>query len=223
MYQQNSMASGAKWFFWLTMVVLTIVFALGFNIKDAKWLNGQIASATANQMNIATDIEKQKAELDLQILRKQTELKIAEDIQAAEFKAQQQQQVLDDQAVISAQKADFRRNLYSTVNLGVTALMIALAVGVCALSINIGIGLHKILSAKAQVGQLTISSNSRANRVHHQPSSAAQLARQREQQERRRLIQMRRTNQFFKESTPIWPNDNGNSESMDPGSHYRLG
>lgn len=221
MYQQNSMASGAKWFFWLTMVVLTIVFALGFNIKDAKWLNGDVASATANQMNAATDIERQKDELELQILRKQTELKIAEDIQAAEFNAQQQRQMLEDQARTNAQKADFRRALYGTVSLGIVALMAALAIGLCILAVFAGTGLHKILVAQAQAVQFTVGPHSKVQ-VRRQPSLAAQLARQREQQERSRIIRRRQGIQILKESKPLWPDDSGNTERIDPGSYHRL-
>jgi hypothetical protein len=70
----NNHATGAKWFFWLAIVVLAVVFALGFNVKDAKWLNRQIASATAEQMILTTEVERQKEELDLQLLKSQTEI-----------------------------------------------------------------------------------------------------------------------------------------------------
>ena len=115
---QNGMATGAKWFFWLAIVILVGSFALGFNIKDAKWLNGKIASATAEQMNVATDVERQKADLDLQVLRSQTEIQIAQQKQQAEYEAAKQQQELNASNLANAQKANFRNALYNTLNFG---------------------------------------------------------------------------------------------------------
>jgi hypothetical protein len=223
MYQPNSFSSGAKWLFWLVIVILGIVFALGFNLKDAKWLNGEIASATAEQMNVTTDIERQKSDLALQILKNQTELQIARDMQQAEYETAQQQHELNALMVADTQKAHFRSSLYNTINIGLIALMIATSMVLAIFGINLSFGLRKIVSVKAQVAKPDRSSTIAVKKYYHQPSLAAQQARQREKQERERQIQAKRTHQIFKNSKAIWSADDGKADELTPGNYPWIG
>jgi hypothetical protein len=216
---QNGIATGAKWFFWLAIVILAGVFALGFNVKDAKWLNGQIASATAEQMNVATDVERQKAELDLQLLKTQTEIQIAQQKQQAEFEAAKQQRELNALTLAETQKADFRNGLYNTLNIGFMALMVASSIALSALGINASFGLRKILSVKAEILQPSKVYTPIASKNHRQLSIAAQQAREREKQDREKQLQAERFNQMLKNSKAIWPSDDGKSEELVPGNY----
>ena len=220
MYQPSNPATGAKWLFWLAIIILVAVFALGFNVKDAKWLNGKIASATAEQMSIATDIERQKSELNLQILRNQTELQIAREKQQAEFNNLQKQQELNSLVIADTQKADFRASLYNTISLGLMTLMIAICIVLGSLGIAASFGLHKILLAKAHLAQFTQTSTTITMKSrHHQPSSAAQIARQRERQERENQIKAKRNSRIFTGSKTIWPSDDGKANDLIPGNY----
>jgi hypothetical protein len=219
MYNQNGLATGAKWYFWLAIVILIGSFALGFNIKDAKWLNGGIASATAEQMNVATDVERQKAELDLQVLRTQTEIQIAQQRQQAEYEAVKKQQELDALNVAAAQKANFHESLYNTLNFGLMAVMIAFSIALAALGVNASFGLGKVLSVKAEIAQPSKVYTAIPSKNHRQPSLAAQQARKREQQDRQGKIRVERVNQMLKNSKVIWSADNGKSAESIPGNN----
>lgn len=71
MNYQNGQATGAKWFFFLAMVILIGAVALGFNIKEATWLNSGIAEAEAERIQVET--AHQQATNDLQIRRETTQ------------------------------------------------------------------------------------------------------------------------------------------------------
>lgn len=217
MYNQNGHSSGAKWFFFLAIVVLLGAFALGFNIKDAKWLNREIASATANEMNVATDLDRQKAELDLQVLQAQTENQVAEIKRQADYEAAKQQQELNALTAASIQKANFQAGLYDTVNFGLTAVMIALGIALAIAGISSAIGLFKILNAKAQAIQPSQTQTVVVHKYHRQPSLAAQKARQREREERieRRIIDGRIA-QIFPNNDVIWSAEGDNAEELQP-------
>lgn len=219
MYQQSNPAAGAKWLFWLALIILVAVFSLGVNIKDAKWLNGKIASATADQMSLATNIEQQKSELDLQILKHQTELQIAHEKQLAEFDNKQKQLEMNALMVADTQKEGFRSSLYNTINLGLMALMIAISVVLVSLGITASFGLHKIFATKAQLVQLSQTSTTVTMKSHHQPSSAVQIARKRERQEREVQIKAKRNKQIFTDSKTIWPLNDGKANIITPGDY----
>lgn len=200
MNYQNGQTTGAKWFFFLAMVILLGAVALGANIKDAKWWNREIASATANQMNVATDIERQKAELELQVLRTQTEIQVAEMKRQAEYEAFKQQQELNAATAAAIQWSNFQAGLYNTLNIGLMAVIAAF----CIVLTLLGVGLYKILNAKAQAIQP--SQPSTVNVHKRRPSPAAIRARQREREEREREKQLidNRINQIFPDSELIW-------------------
>lgn len=219
MYNQNGHSTGAKWFFFLAIVVLLGAFALGANVKDAKWLNREIASATANEMNVATDIDRQKAELDLQVLRTQTEIQVAEMKRQAEYEAAKQQQELNALTVASMQKADFQAGLYDTINLGLMVVIIAVSLVLIAIGINAGIGLYKVLNAKAQAIQPAQPQRVVVHKHHRQPSPAAQKARQREREEREMMFLDNRINQIFHDTEQIWPSGNEKSEEFELGNY----
>lgn len=218
---QNGLATGAKWFFWLAIVILIGSFALGLNIKDAKWLNGKIASETANQMSVATEVERQKAELDLQLLKTQTEIQIAQQKQQAEFETAKQQQELYALTLAETQKADFRNGLYNTLNIGLMALMVAFSIALSALGINASFGLRKVLRVKAEALQPAKVYTSVTSENHRQASLAAQQARKREQQDRQKKIRVERVNQMLKNTEAIWSADDGKSEEFVPGNNPR--
>jgi ABC-type multidrug transport system fused ATPase/permease subunit len=219
MYNQNSLATGAKWFFFLALVILLGAFALGFNVKDAKWLNREIGSATAKEMNMVTDVERQKAELDLQALRMQTEIQVAQMQQQAEYEAAKQQQELNDSAVAATQWANFQAGLYNTVNYGLLVMMIAIGISLAFVGIYTSVGLYKILNAKSQAIQPGQSQTVVIQKYRHQPSPAAQKARQHERAERERERQAgdNRLNQLFPNSYPIWTAKDDNSEDRQSG------
>jgi hypothetical protein len=203
---QNGMATGAKWFFWLAIVILIGSFALGFNIKDAKWLNGEIASATANQMNVATDVDRQKAELDLQLLRTQTEIQVTQMKQKADYEAAQQQQELNATTTAAMQWANFQAGLYNTVNIGLMIVMIAIGAALTIAGISAAVGLYKILNAKAQAIQPSQTQTVVVHKYHRQPSPSAQKAREREREERKLERQGidNRINQLFPGNETVW-------------------
>lgn len=215
---QNGMATGAKWFFWLAIVILIGSFALGFNIKDAKWLNGKIASATAEQMNVATDVERQKAELDMQVLRTQTEIQIEEQKRQAEYEAAKQQQEFEAAAVAEAQKAEFRSGFYNTLNAGLMVLLVTIGIVVTVAGINASLGLRtiKINNAEAFQGNKVPALVSAVN--HRRPSLAAQQARLREQADRRSKIRAERVNRMLKNTEVVWSAEEEHSTKYSAGN-----
>lgn len=220
MNYQNGQATGAKWFFFLAMVILFGAVALGANIKDAKWWNSEIASATATQMNVATDIDRQKAELELQVIRTQTEIQVAEMKRQAQYEAAKQQQELNAATAAAIRKANFQASMYNTLNLGLMAVIAAFCIVLTLLGIYASVGLYKILNAKAQAIQPSQPSTVTVYK-RRQPSPAAQKARQREREERERerhLIDTR-INQIFPESELIWTAEGDKSENLNPGDY----
>lgn len=216
MNYQNGQATGAKWFFFLAMVILLGAVALGANIKDAKWLNRDIASATANEMNVATDIDRRKAELDLQVIQTQTEIQVAEMKRQAEYEAAKQQQELNAATTAAIQWSRFRADLYNTLNIGLMAVIAAFCIALTIAGISAAVGLYKILNAKAQAIQ---PSQPKAVVVRkRQPSPAAQKARQREREERERELQRidNRINQLFPDSELIWTATGDKSINLKP-------
>ncbi|MBV6394116.1 MAG: hypothetical protein KPEEDBHJ_03364 [Anaerolineales bacterium] len=219
MYNQNGHSSGAKWFFFLAIVVLMGAVAFGANLKEAKWLNGKIASATAYEMNVQTDIERQKADLDLQIQKAQTENQINQMKQQADYAAAKQQQELNASTVAAMQKAEFQAGLYDTFNSGLMVVMIALGAALTIAGIAAAVGLYKILNAKAQAIQpsqpVTIVVHKR------QPSPAAQKARQREREEREREGQLidHRIEQILPNSETIWSAKGGSPDNLKPENY----
>lgn len=219
MYNQNGLAIGAKWYFLLAIVVLAVAFALGINIKDAKWLNGEIASATANQMNVATDIDRQKAELELQSLRTQTEIQIAQQKRQAEYEAAKQQQELNALNLAASQRANFQAGLYESFNFGLKAVIATLCIALTIVGIFAGVGLYKVLNARALTAQSSQPSVVVVQK--RQPSPAAQKARQYEREEREREQQLidNRINQLFPDSETVWTAKGDKSENLKPGNY----
>ena len=217
MYSQSNTTSGAKWFFFLAIVVLLGAFALGANVKDAKWLNREIASATANEMNVATDLDRKKAELDLQVQQAQTEIQVNQMWQQANYEAARQQQELTALTTASIQKANFQAGLYDTINFGIMVVMVALGAALAIAGISSAIGLFKILNAKAQAIQPSQPQTVVVHKYHRQPSLAAQKARQREREERieRRIID-RRIDRLFPNNQAIWSAEESNTEDLQP-------
>lgn len=87
MYNQNSLATGAKWFFFLALVILLGAVALGANIKDATWLNSDIAAAQADRISIENAYQQETYNLQIRLAAAKTEAEIKE--------IQRQQALLD--------------------------------------------------------------------------------------------------------------------------------
>ncbi len=78
MYGQipNPMIFAAKWvFFGFLGIVLMAVF-LGANIKDATWLNPEIASAEAKRINVESTYQQAVNELQVQLAQAKTDAEI---------------------------------------------------------------------------------------------------------------------------------------------------
>lgn len=87
MYNQTGYSSGAKWFFFLAMVILLGAVALGFNVKDATWLNSDIAAAQADRISIENSYQQETYNLQIRLTAAKTEAEIKE--------IQRQQALLD--------------------------------------------------------------------------------------------------------------------------------
>ncbi len=223
MNYQNGVATGAKWFFFLAIVILIGSFALGFNIKDAKWLNSNIASATAEQINVTTDIERKKAELDLQLLETQTEIQIAEQKRQAEYEAAKQQQEFEAAALAEAQKAEFRSGFYNVLNSGLMILLAAISIVATVAGINVSLGFGTGLNRNAEalrVNEVRVPVNV-VNR--HEPSLAAKQARLREEADRRSKIRAERVDKMLKNTEAIWTVEDRKSDKFSSSNNSRVG
>lgn len=223
MNYQNGVATGAKWFFFLAIVILIGSFALGFNIKDAKWLNSNIASATAEQINVTTDIELKKAELDLQLLETQTEIQIAEQKRQAEYEAAKQQQEFEAAALAEAQKAEFRSGFYNALNSGLMILLAAISIVATVAGINVSLGFRTALNRNAEalrVNEVRVPV-SVVNR--HEPSLAAKQARLREEADRRSKIRAERVDKMLKNTEAIWSVEDRKSDKFSSSNNSRAG
>lgn len=89
MNYQNGQTTGTGWFFFLAMVILFGAVALGFNVKDAKWLNREIAAAEADRIKIENTHQQATYELQERLAAAKTEAEIKE--------IQRQQALLDAQ------------------------------------------------------------------------------------------------------------------------------
>ena len=214
MYQQNN-GAGAKWFFILAMVILAIVFALGFNIQDAKWLNGKIADATANQMMVTTDIDRQKANLDLQILQQRTEIQIEQEKQQAELQAAQRLQELQAQTTAANQFSEFRQDFYNTLNTSLLAFMIVACASLMAWVISKSLISYKLATVAVRQTPILVPV---AQPTSRKPSAIAQKAREEERQHRQKQQnqqkQQKQLDQIeFPNTYKSWPDD-GKSEEL---------
>jgi hypothetical protein len=85
----NPIASAAKWLFSGFVIILIMAFLLGGNIKDATWLNPNIADAEARRIQIESDHQQATYELQERKLTAQTEAEIRQ--------IQREQEMLDAQ------------------------------------------------------------------------------------------------------------------------------
>lgn len=85
----SPIASAAKWIFFGFFGVILMGFLLGANIKDATWLNSDIAAAQANRINIENAHQQATYELQERLSVAKTEAEIKE--------IQRQQGLLDAQ------------------------------------------------------------------------------------------------------------------------------
>ncbi len=86
---QNPATSAPKWIFFGFFGIVLMALLLGANIKDATWLNPNIASAQANRIDIESAHQQATYELQERLATAQTEAEIRE--------IQRQQSLLDAQ------------------------------------------------------------------------------------------------------------------------------
>lgn len=184
MYQQNS-SPGAKWLFWLAIVVMVVVFFLGFNFKDAKWLNGELAAAEAAQMNLTTETQRQNAEIDY--LKRKAQI---------ENDKAKQRQALEAQNTANIQGAEFRKNAYNALNFGLMLLMAVVAVVVAALGLYGSLGLYRLMVAKAKAVQVSQPAIATHQEPRRQRSAASIKARKRELRQRAAKVAIKNTKPF---------------------------
>lgn len=218
---QNGIVTGAKWLFWLAIIILAAVFALGLNIKDAKWLNGDIASATAEQINVTTDVERKKSELDLQLLETQTEIQIAEQKRQAEYEAVKQQQEFEAAALAEAQKAEFRSDFYNVLNNGLMILFAAISIVATVAGINASVGLRSAMNRNTEALRVNEVRVSVSDVNRREPSLAAQQARLREQADRRSKIRAERIDKMLKNTEAIWSVEDRKSDKFSSSNNSR--
>ena len=80
----NPIASAAKWMFFGFFGVILMAALLGANVKDAKWLNSDIAEAEAQRIQIEAAHQQATYELQEQLAQAQT---------VAEIQAIQREQI----------------------------------------------------------------------------------------------------------------------------------
>lgn len=202
--------SGAKWLLWL----LVMVFALGFNVKDAKWMNGKIAEATAEQINLATEIERQKADLDLQILRTQTEIQIEQRKQQAEIVAARQHRALEAEWLARLQWAEFSKNIYEKFIYGRQAILAEVSILLVLLGANAGLSLNQSMKARAQanpqLGQVDPWGSLENRRIA--------AARARDIERRQNIARI-----ILSQSSAYCSSDNREAADLEPGSYPLAG
>lgn len=86
---QNSAASAAKWIVIAFFGVMVMAILLGVNIKDAKWINSNIANSEAYRIRLEAEHQSAMDELDERLKAAQNEAAIKE--------IQRQQALLDAQ------------------------------------------------------------------------------------------------------------------------------
>lgn len=202
MYQQNNSA-GAKWFFWLAMVLLALVFTLGLLVSNSEWLQPKIADATAEQMKLATEVERQESEIALQMARDQAEAEKAR----RELELEAQEKAIQQDAV-------HRQNFLAALNTGLLALMIAISFVVAVFGIYASLVFYKMMTARLQTALVSQVAQPVAviQQTRRRPSPAAVQARKREQKKRREEI-------MFKHTRPFWAHDDGKSPELIPGNY----
>jgi hypothetical protein len=75
---QNSTASAAKWFVIAFFGVVAMAILLGANLKDAKWINPNIADSEAYRIRVEAEHQRAMDELEQQRVAAQTEAEIQE-------------------------------------------------------------------------------------------------------------------------------------------------
>lgn len=211
MYQQNH-SSGAKWLFWLAVIFIAITFMLGFNLKDAKWLNGDIAAAEAGQINLANTTDQQNAELDYLNRKVDIERKNQQADQQAKIDAAKQDQELEAQKIANSQLAAFREKIYSTLDFGLSLLMIVVSIVVVILGVFGAFGMRRWMAAKARMPQVSQPPVANYQKPLHQPSPEAIQARVRERKQRQAMVAMKYT-------VRTWP-ENGADQEPIPGKPW---
>lgn len=73
---QNPIASAAKWTFFGFIIVILMGFLLGGNIKDAKWINSNIADAEAERIRIDSAHRQATNEIEERRIAAQTDAEI---------------------------------------------------------------------------------------------------------------------------------------------------
>ena len=93
---QNSVSSAAKWIVFALFGVIGMAILFGANLKDAKWLNSDIAEAEAHRIQVEAAHQQATYELQERLTAAQTEAEIQQ--------IQREQKLLDVQYEAEIQK-----------------------------------------------------------------------------------------------------------------------
>jgi hypothetical protein len=212
MYQPN-IGSGWKWIFWLVIIIMFVVFALGFNVKEATWLNPSVSIAEAARMQQETSIAQKNAELDYQLRKTQIDAQIEGEKQAAAHKAAQLQLELKAQEAKNIQDAQLRNSFQYAVNIGTVVFYTGIALALLIVCVVGSIGLYQILKSKAELV--------RAKSVPAQisdPWASPQYRRQARLAARHTELRKIRNKIAIKGTSPFWPDD-GKAEELILGKY----
>jgi hypothetical protein len=135
MYPQSSLAGGAKWFFFLAVLVSAAFLALGAELSKAIWLSRPIAGELANQIAAQTETQRKRDEIEIEKSQKLA----AQEIQA--------------QTARDAETLAFQQNIHAAMVFGAQLIAILIGLGLFVASVFVGIGLNRYLTANAQAKQ----------------------------------------------------------------------
>lgn len=105
---------------YLTIITVILGFMLGLNVKDAYWLNSDIAAAQAEQINVQT--EMQQRILELEVLKRQAELEELIALQEQQLRLEQE---LQAQRALQAQQLSVQEKTLEITRISVLTMSIS--------------------------------------------------------------------------------------------------
>jgi hypothetical protein len=131
----SGISSGAKWIFMIAILITLLSIFAGFNLKDATWLNSEIAKAEAKRIDIETKHQQAIYELQEQLARAQTEAEIQaiqreQNLLNAQY--EHDMQILAQDVINKQRMADVIINIaiYVGTSTGITAAISVLIISI---------------------------------------------------------------------------------------------
>jgi hypothetical protein len=197
MYSNQNFGAGAVWSFMLVVLVAALAWSNGGLLGDAKWLNTDIASAEADQKKMQTAIAQTEAELALRIKEAETAAEIERLQMEAQAKIMAIKQDMQAKIVAEQQWAEFRQNLFSTLNTSLMLFTIAASIAFAAWAISKNVIAYKMSIIQAN--------------IRYQREIQIANARQLERDARKKELQEKKTKKPTPIETlytrPFWPDD----------------